>query len=83
MARNVQMRDKNSIGRDKKTNSTGKQSRRKKQEIKMEQEARRYGMYPREWARLNAQEKVQKLTDDFIKKVDAVVKEKQNEIMSI
>jgi D-alanyl-D-alanine carboxypeptidase len=54
------MRDKNSIGRDKKTNSTGKQSRRKKQEIKMEQEARRYGMYPREWARLNAQEKVQK-----------------------
>ena len=31
----------------------------------------------------DAQEKVQKLTDDFIKKVDAVVKEKQNEIMSI
>lgn len=31
----------------------------------------------------DAQEKVQKLTDDYIKKVDAIVKEKQNEIMSI
>lgn len=31
----------------------------------------------------DAQEKVQKMTDEFIKKIDSVVKEKQNEIMSI
>ena len=31
----------------------------------------------------DAQEKVQKLTDEYIKKIDAIVKEKQEEIMSI
>lgn len=30
-----------------------------------------------------AQEKVQKLTDEYIKKIDAIVKEKQEEIMTI
>ena len=31
----------------------------------------------------DAQEKVQKLTDEYIKKIDAIGKEKQEEIMSI